>query len=60
MLLAYFGPEVAMPLASLAAGLVGLALMFWRRSMAAMRRAFRTVTRLLGRERIGTGGGSRD
>lgn len=43
--MAYFGPEVAMPLASLVAGLAGLILLFWRRFVAAMKRAFRWTTR---------------
>ncbi|MGD2070651.1 MAG: hypothetical protein PVI57_18405 [Gemmatimonadota bacterium] len=44
MSLAYFGPEVVAPIASLAAGLLGVLLLFWRRAVAGVKRAFRRVT----------------
>jgi hypothetical protein len=33
----YIGPEVMMPLASFLAGVVGVLLMFWRRTVAVIR-----------------------
>ena len=41
----YIGPDALMPLASAIAAAFGMALMFWRRIMAAVRVGFRTLTR---------------
>ncbi len=41
----YLGPEVLMPLASVAAAIGGVFLMFWRRIRAGARAVYRVVTR---------------
>lgn len=41
----YLGPEVLMPLASVAAAIGGVLLMFWRRVVGAMRAVVRFVLR---------------
>jgi len=41
----YLGPEVLMPLASVAAAIGGVLLMFWRRVAAGARAVYRFVTR---------------
>jgi hypothetical protein len=46
--LLYFGPETYLPLASAAAGLLGLLLTFWRRVVGWGRRAFSWAADLLG------------
>lgn len=39
----YFGPETILPLASAAAAIGGAVLMFWRRTIAILRRVLRSV-----------------
>jgi len=45
----YIGPEVMMPLASALAGVIGVLLMFWRRTVAVVRAGFTAFTRLVSR-----------
>jgi hypothetical protein len=42
----YVGPDTLMPLASALAAIVGVLLMFWRRTMAFLRVSFSKVARL--------------
>lgn len=46
-MLLYFGPELLMPLASAAAAALGAVLMFWRRFVAGLKAAGRSVLRLV-------------
>ncbi len=50
-MLLYFGPEVMMPLASAAAAALGAILMFWRRFVAGLKAAGRSVVRFVRRDR---------
>jgi hypothetical protein len=43
----YIGPEVLMPVASALAAVAGVALMFWRRTVAVFKTAGRFVLRLV-------------
>ncbi|MBW3534259.1 MAG: hypothetical protein KY453_03415 [Gemmatimonadetes bacterium] len=54
----YFGPETIMPLASAAAAAVGAVLMFWRRAVALVRSAFRSLRGLCGSRRSREGPGA--
>ena len=45
----YIGPETLMPLASAAAAVVGVLLMFWRKTVAIVRMGFQKVARIFGR-----------
>ncbi len=45
-LLAYIGPDVTLPLASVLAALVGVVLMFWNLTWSAVVKVFRFVFRL--------------
>ncbi|MGH7561266.1 MAG: hypothetical protein ACRENB_09620 [Gemmatimonadales bacterium] len=49
----YLSPDAAMPLASAAAAIAGIAVMFWHKTVGAFRAMFgfigRVVTRLTGR-----------
>jgi hypothetical protein len=45
----YIGPDVMMPLASAIAAIVGFLLMFWRRTIAALKRAGAAIARLFRR-----------
>jgi hypothetical protein len=45
----YVGPETLMPVASAIAGVVGVMLMFWRRTVAAFRASRRFVARTVER-----------
>jgi hypothetical protein len=45
-LLAYIGPEVTLPLASVLAALVGVVLMFWNLTWSALTKVVRFVFRL--------------
>ncbi len=47
----YIGPDALMPLASAIAAAFGMALMFWRRIMNALRVSFRAIgRRITGRQ----------
>ena len=48
LLLLYFGPETYLPLASIVAGGVGVALAFWRRLVGWARRVLSRLTRSAG------------
>lgn len=50
-MLLYFGPELLMPLASAAAAALGAILMFWRRFVAGLKAAGRSVLRLVRSDR---------
>ena len=45
----YIGPETLMPLASAVAAIVGVVLMFWRRTVMIVRVGFQKVARIFGR-----------
>lgn len=45
----YLGPETLMPIASAFAAVVGVLLMFWRRTVAGFRAVVRFVTRMFSR-----------
>ena len=45
----YIGPETLMPLASAVAAVVGVILMFWRRTIMLVRVGFQKVARIFGR-----------
>ena len=45
----YIGPEVMMPLASALAGILGVLLMFWRRTVSAVRGGFNAIGRMVSR-----------
>jgi hypothetical protein len=47
----YFGPETLMPLASALAAVVGVSLMFWRKTVGVVRAAYRFVARQFSRLR---------
>jgi hypothetical protein len=49
----YIGPETMMPVASALAAVVGVAMMFWRRTVGAFRASVRFVTSTLTRVRPG-------
>ena len=42
----YIGPDVLMPVASVIAAVVGFLLMFWRRTVALVKRGLNAVRRL--------------
>jgi hypothetical protein len=46
----YLGPETAVPLASAVAAIVGVAVMFWHRTVAAVKGAGRWIGRLVGKK----------
>ncbi len=46
----YIGPDAALPLASAAAAVVGVAVMFWHKTVAIAKGAARAVGRLIGRK----------
>lgn len=46
----YLGPETAMPLASALAAVVGVAVMFWHKTVALAKSAGRAVARLFRRK----------
>jgi len=43
----YIGPEAFMPIASVVAAIVGVLLLFWRRTVALVRAGFQTISRRL-------------
>jgi hypothetical protein len=45
----YVGPETLMPLASALAAVAGVALMFWRKTVAVCKASFRFVARIFSR-----------
>ena len=45
----YIGPETLMPLASALAAVVGVLLMFWRKTVAIVRMGVQKVARIFGR-----------
>jgi hypothetical protein len=45
----YVGPETLMPLASALAAVAGVAIMFWRKTVAMVKASFRFVSRLFSR-----------
>jgi hypothetical protein len=45
----YIGPEVMMPLASALAGVVGVLLMFWRRTVSVVRAGLTACSRMVSR-----------
>ena len=45
----YLGPDTVMPLASAVAAVVGVAVMFWHKTVGAFKSVFRWVGRLIGR-----------
>jgi hypothetical protein len=45
----YLGPDTVMPLASALAAVVGVAVMFWHKTVGAFKSAFRWMGRLVGR-----------
>lgn len=47
----YIGPETLMPLASALAAIAGVLLLFWRRTVGAVRAGVRFVTQRLPRNR---------
>lgn len=47
----YFGPETLMPVASALAAVVGVLLMFWRKTVGVCRTALRFVARRFSRPR---------
>lgn len=51
-MLLYFGPEVTMPLASAAAAVGGILLLFWRRFIGFLRMAVRAILRRNGATRV--------
>jgi hypothetical protein len=48
MILLYFGPDALMPIASAVAGIIGVMLMFWRRTVALVRAVFSRLFRRRG------------
>jgi hypothetical protein len=49
----YLGPDTALPLASAVAAVVGVAVMFWNRTVAAVKRIFGVFGRKDGRTQGG-------
>lgn len=45
----YIGPETLMPLASVLAAITGVILLFWRKTVAAVRKTTEVVSRTFGR-----------
>jgi len=45
----YVGPETLMPLASVLAAIAGVAMLFWRKTVAATRAVFGQLTRAFSR-----------
>ena len=45
----YLGPDAMMPLASALAAIVGVAVMFWHKTVGLLKGAFRWVGRAVGR-----------
>lgn len=45
----YIGPETIMPLASAAAAVAGVVLMFWRRVVGVVRSSYQAITRTFSR-----------
>lgn len=48
-MLLYLGPDTVMPLASAVAAVVGVAVMFWHKTVGAFKNAFHWMGRLFGR-----------
>ena len=46
----YIGPDAAMPIASALAAVVGVAVMFWHRTVALFKGAGRAVAKLFGKK----------
>lgn len=46
----YLGPDAAMPIASALAAVVGVAVMFWHRTVAVVKGAGRAVAKLFGKK----------
>jgi hypothetical protein len=46
----YLGPDAAMPIASALAAVVGVAVMFWHRTVALVKGAGRAVAKLFGKK----------
>jgi hypothetical protein len=49
----YVGPETLMPLASALAAVAGVALLFWRKTVAMCKASFRFVSRIFSRSPSG-------
>jgi hypothetical protein len=49
-MLLYIGPDTAMPLASAIAAVVGVAVMFWHKTVAMAKGAGRAIARLFGKK----------
>jgi hypothetical protein len=49
-MLLYLGPDTAMPLASAIAAVVGVAVMFWHKTVAMVKGAGRAIARLFGKK----------
>jgi hypothetical protein len=49
-MLLYIGPDTAMPLASAIAAAVGVAVMFWHKTVAMVKGAGRAIARLFGKK----------
>jgi hypothetical protein len=49
----YLGPDTVMPLASAIAAVVGVAVMFWHKTVGAVKGAVRWMGRLVGRRPSG-------
>jgi hypothetical protein len=49
IMMLYLGPDTVMPLASAIAAVVGVAVMFWHKTVGAFKSAFRWIGRLVGR-----------
>lgn len=49
-MLLYIGPDAAMPLASALAAVVGVAVMFWHKTVALVEGTDRAIGRLFGRK----------
>lgn len=47
--LLYIGPDIMMPIASALAAVAGIALMFWRRTVAIARRVGQAIAGLFGK-----------